>query len=107
MGRKDGIPIKYGESSKDENYEEKIKIYDNNNEYKKKKEKNKVLDLEKFSDKKSCIICQSNIKESVFFPCGHRCCCYICSVYYYEVFKRCPRCNNKATGIIPKIFDVY
>ena len=105
--QEDGIPIKYGESSKDENYEEKIKIYDNNNEHKKKKEKNKVLDLEKFSDKKSCIICQSNIKESVFFPCGHRCCCYICSVYYYEVFKRCPRCNNNATGIIPKIFDVY
>ena len=100
------FPIKYGESAKDENYLEKMKIYFNYNENDKKNSINHEVDFNKFYDKTMCIICQSNIKESVFFPCGHRCSCYICAVYYYEVFKRCPRCDEKATGIIPKIFEV-
>ena len=53
-----------------------------------------------------CIICQSNNKESIFFPCGHRCSCYKCAVYYYEVYHKCPRCQQDAKGIIPKIFYV-
>ena len=72
---------------KDDFKDEKIKIYEKMN-------------------KDYCIICQSNNKESIFFPCGHRCSCYKCAVYYFEVYKNCPRCKQKATGIIPKIYDV-
>ena len=54
-----------------------------------------------------CIVCQCNDRESIFFPCGHRCTCYKCAVSYLEVFKKCPRCNKEATGIIPKIFESY
>ena len=63
-------------------------------------------DMGKKVNNNLCIICQSNNKESIFFPCGHRCSCYKCAVYYYEVYKKCPRCNQNATGIIPKIFNV-
>lgn len=63
-------------------------------------------DMGKKINNNLCIICQSNNKESIFFPCGHRCSCYKCAVYYYEVFKKCPRCLQNATGIIPKIFNV-
>jgi hypothetical protein len=28
-------------------------------------------------------------------------------VYYYEVYHKCPRCQQDAKGIIPKIFYVW
>ena len=52
-----------------------------------------------------CIVCQCHEKESVFFPCGHRHTCYRCAVYYFETFKKCPRCGKKAEAIIPKIYN--
>ena len=63
-------------------------------------------DIGKKINNNLCIICQSNDKESVFFPCGHRCTCYKCAVYYFEVYKKCPKCEQNSTGIIPKIFNV-
>jgi hypothetical protein len=78
----------------DENYLERRKnFYDEN--MKREIQKNNEL----------CIICQTNNKESVFFPCGHRCTCYKCAVVYFEVKKKCPKCNKNSKTIIPKIFD--
>ena len=71
----------------------------------KEKLNEKIKTYEKMN-KDLCIICQSNHKESIFFPCGHRCSCYKCAVYYFEVYKKCPRCKQNALGIIPKIYDV-
>ena len=55
---------------------------------------------------KLCILCQCNEKESIFYPCGHRHTCYKCSVYYFEVFKKCPRCDKPAEAIIKKIYYI-
>ena len=55
---------------------------------------------------KLCILCQCNEKESIFYPCGHRHTCYKCSVNYFEVFKKCPRCDKPAETIIKKIYYI-
>ena len=55
---------------------------------------------------KLCILCQCNEKESIFYPCGHRHTCYKCSVNYFEVFKKCPRCDKPAEAIIKKIYYI-
>ncbi len=58
---------------------------------------NKVFD--------ECIVCNNNLKESIFYPCGHRCVCYHCAVFIFTVYKKCPKCNQKAVCIIRKIFQ--
>ena len=52
-----------------------------------------------------CMLCPNNRRESVFFPCGHRCTCYICAVLYFSVFHKCPKCQNEAKCIIKKVYD--
>ena len=52
-----------------------------------------------------CIICHNNRKESIFYPCGHRCACYNCAVLYFSVYHRCPRCQKEAKCIIKKVYD--
>ena len=64
------------------------------------------LKMEEQQKKKLCILCQNDKKESIFFPCGHRYTCYRCAVYYFEVFKICPKCERPAQCIIPKIYNV-
>ena len=54
---------------------------------------------------KECIICHNNIKESIFYPCGHRCTCYNCAVIVFTVNKKCPRCNKEASCIIKKVYE--
>ena len=74
-----------------------------NAEEEKEKEKEKELKIIK---RKLCILCQCNEKESIFYPCGHRHTCYRCSVYYFEVFKKCPKCDKPAEAIIKKIYYI-
>ena len=52
-----------------------------------------------------CIVCHNNLKESIFYPCGHRCVCYNCALIVFEVNRKCPRCNQEAKCIIKKIFE--
>ena len=52
-----------------------------------------------------CMICYNNRKESIFYPCGHRCVCYNCAVMYFSVFKKCPKCKKEAKCIIRKVYD--
>ena len=52
-----------------------------------------------------CIVCHNNLKESVFYPCGHRCTCYNCAVIIFAVNKKCPKCNNDAECIIKKVYE--
>ena len=53
-----------------------------------------------------CMVCHNNLKESIFYPCGHRCVCYNCAVLIFEVHKKCPKCNQEAKCIIRKIYDI-
>ena len=52
-----------------------------------------------------CMICRNNRKESIFFPCGHRCVCYNCAVLFFSVYHKCPKCKCKAKCIIKKVYD--
>ena len=52
-----------------------------------------------------CMICHNNRKESIFYPCGHRCTCYICAVIFFSVFRKCPKCQRGAKCIIKKVYD--
>lgn len=52
-----------------------------------------------------CIICHNNLRESVFFPCGHRCTCYNCAVIVFTVNKKCPKCNQEASCIIKRVYE--
>jgi hypothetical protein len=54
-----------------------------------------------------CILCYCNNKESVFYPCGHRCTCYKCAVLFFERYKKCPRCNEHSEAIVPKIYEQF
>ena len=113
-----GTKLDFGKGEVDENYLEKQKIFDvEKNLYNKEKSFSKLqiesditmtsTDLSKSwieMKNKLCIVCQCYEKESIFYPCGHRCTCYKCAVYYFEVYKKCPRCNEEAKGIIPKIY---
>ena len=62
-----------------------------------------------FEDKKitfkDCIICHNSIRESVFYPCGHRCTCYNCAVIAFAVTKKCPKCKKDASCIIKKVYE--
>ena len=52
-----------------------------------------------------CMVCHNNLKESIFYPCGHRCVCYNCALLIFEVDKKCPKCKIKAKCIIRKIYE--
>ena len=52
-----------------------------------------------------CIVCHNHLKESIFYPCGHRCTCYNCAVIVFTVNKKCPKCNKEAKCIIRKIYE--
>ena len=54
---------------------------------------------------KDCIICHNNIKESIFYPCGHRCVCYNCAVIVFIVNKKCPKCKKDIICVIRKVFE--
>lgn len=52
-----------------------------------------------------CIVCHNNVKESIFYPCAHRCVCYNCAVLVFEMNKKCPKCNQPAKCIIKKVYE--
>ena len=52
-----------------------------------------------------CMICHNNRKESIFYPCGHRCVCYNCAVVYFSTFRKCPKCQSEAKCIIKKVYE--
>ena len=107
-----GERVQFGKNTIDENY----KYFENsliNELYEEDSKDNKSqLTLNKKSN--LCSICHCNKKESVFYPCGHRCTCYKCAVYYFnryldpiENISKCPRCNEKAFAIVPKIYEQF
>ena len=52
-----------------------------------------------------CIVCHNRKKESVFFPCGHRCTCYICANLIFASEKKCPKCKKETICIIRKVYE--
>lgn len=107
-----GEQVQFGESKVDEKYLSLENLFIKSNLYEDDDEnnnhnicnqnvtlKNKISNL--------CILCHCDKKESVFYPCGHRCTCYKCAVYYFEMYKKCPRCDKFSEAIVPKIYEQF
>ena len=113
----EGATIKFGIAQVDENYNYKESLFIDKralNNY--RLFPTQCLSLSKLDEKvqlvygknKSngvCMICNNNRKESIFYPCGHRCVCYNCAVMYFSVFKKCPKCRENAKCIIRKVYE--
>ncbi len=110
-----GKTIDFGVGEADENYLAIQKLFFNvkSNNYpsifiSEPSDKNS---LDKYSNKSKnsnlgeCIVCHNNLRESIFFPCGHRCVCYNCAVILFAVSKRCPKCNQEASCIIKRVYE--
>ena len=109
-----GDPINFGEGIIDENYlaienlliksdlyKENFDINNNNNNINNINENDIVVKKKN----KLCMICHCDYKESIFYPCGHRYACDKCATIFFEVYKKCPKCNEDAQTIIPKIYE--
>lgn len=55
-------------------------------------------------DTNKCIICCENEKQSVFVPCGHKCCCETCAPKFVNKYK-CPFCKKSVESIIKKVYE--
>jgi len=55
-------------------------------------------------DLQMCIICCEKPKQSVFVPCGHKCCCEDCAAKFIDKHK-CPFCKKSVESIIAKVFE--
>ena len=99
-----GEPIKFGKPSVDESYLSIENLYIQN---KSDLEEKKPVETQIMKKNNLCIICHCNLKESVFYPCGHRCTCYTCTVLYFEIFKKCPKCEKVAEAYIPKVYEQF
>ena len=99
-----GESIDFGENTIDENYKSidssiiNIELYDI---VKPKANDKKIKELS------ICIICHCNKKESIFYPCGHKCTCYKCAIYCFNKNKKCPKCSEKADSIVQKVYEQF
>ena len=99
-----GEAINFGESTVDENYLSIENIFIESDIYKNDKNKENIICKEKKKNS-LCILCHCDTKESIFYPCGHRCACYRCALIYFEVNKKCPKCLKDSEAIVPKIYE--
>ena len=113
----EGKTIKFGIAEEDENYLYKQSLFTDKvamnksrlfpTQYYSEKEWEQKVEWKKSENKyiQECMICLINRKESIFYPCGHRCVCYNCAVLYFSVFRKCPKCQKEAKCIIRKVYD--
>lgn len=45
-----------------------------------------------------CAVCLDSKCDSIFLPCGHKCCCKECASKAHKITKRCPFCNQSIFG---------
>lgn len=105
-----GKTVQFGESKVDEQYLSIENLFIKNNIYEKDQNNNDINNqnlIVKNKNTNLCILCHCDKKESVFYPCGHRCTCYKCAVYYFEMYKKCPRCDKVSEAIVPKIYEQF
>jgi hypothetical protein len=56
------------------------------------------------ADDATCVICMERPTESVFGPCGHKCCCHACAQKTLGAGSSCPICRTAIQQAI-RIFD--
>jgi len=65
-----------------------------------------VLEIDQeFIDSDLCVICMTEPKDCVMYPCGHQCFCHTCSKRFKEQARHyvCPICRNRVKDVI-KVF---
>ena len=100
-----GEQINFGKAQVDENYLSIENLMIKTNLYNDFDDNEKINEIKKSKKSNLCILCHCNIKESTFYPCGHMCACYKCAVLFFEINKKCPRCNSISEAIVPKIYE--
>ena len=48
----------------------------------------------------NCIICFDAVKNAVYVPCGHVCCCLQCANDYFNSKKSCPMCRQAVIMVV-------
>ena len=59
-----------------------------------------LLNLSRPSNEGSCLICTESQVDTVFYPCGHMCACYVCSMNLKQKNHNCPVCRAPIKDII-------
>lgn len=64
------------------------------------------MDTVSKNDDNSCIICLSNCRTCVFYPCGHAKFCWECTdrLFINKRYPRCPECNEYVRETRPFFF---
>lgn len=73
-----------------------------------------INDLESIDKKKDneklhlCIYCLTNNSQIIFSPCGHKCTCYNCYIYFKKkgTLIECPVCRKIIVSFVEKVFEV-
>lgn len=111
LGKIKGESIHFGKSQMDDNYLYINNLFIQNKIYNDKPGEKNDINLNENSKKKNifnlCILCHCDMRESVFYPCGHKVTCYKCTVVYFQMHKKCPRCNHPAEAFIPKVYEQF
>ena len=110
-----GESINFGESSVDDSYISienlfiKSDLYIKNDLYINSDKNKEIINNNEIKKKKNnlCILCHCNTKESIFYPCGHRCTCYKCAVLYFTINQKCPKCDEDSEAIVPRIYEQF
>jgi protein neuralized len=100
----EGKPFIFGKSEIDENYIIKEELFFTKNDFKEINGGDNGL-IKISTNFGECIVCHNRKKESVFFPCGHRCTCYICANLIFASEKKCPKCKKETICIIRKVYE--
>lgn len=110
-GKKKIISIKNGEVDEfdDEIINEIIDVNEYNDNYYYEEIKNSVIknefDMKNKEITEECVICKERPRESVFYPCGHRCTCYQCGKTIYKRSGICPMCKTKIEYLLKCVID--
>lgn len=106
LGELEGKPFEFGKGEIDENFLAKQDLFFTKNDISETKGEeyifNQSLNFRNFG---ACIICHNNKKESVFYPCGHRCSCYECAISVFTSEKKCPKCKEEIICVIRKVYE--
>ena len=102
----EGKPFDFGKGEIDENFLVKQDLFFTKNDIGETKGEELVYNPSlNFRNFGACIICHNNKRESVFYPCGHRCTCYECAISISSSEKKCPKCKVEIICVIRKVYE--
>ncbi|PJF19307.1 hypothetical protein PSACC_00803 [Paramicrosporidium saccamoebae] len=52
------------------------------------------------TERADCVICLSNVRDTLFLPCRHMCICYLCAGALTDGDGKCPLCRQNFTNIL-------